>query len=225
MSGLEDSHHNYLLTFVCAIYGVTRTTKWLLNNIEILHNTKNIEIDVRNSTIKYLANKLFEHDIRIDTYVDIFIEDQFREDHDYFLEKPVNDDEIKNFSWIVNHEIPLRIANMVDMLEYVQSIPDVKLKRNRELQRNYLFWRWRNKGLKLKDIAKKWDDLNNGTVEVTDADIVAKGIKQYQGSYGRLKDNPLYLYSIFLTYHGTSIAAEKTLDFIFRKVNFDDMVS
>ena len=160
---------------------------------------------------------MVEHDIRIDTYVGIFIDDHFGEDHDYFLETPVNDDEIKNFSWTANHELPLESQIWLKCSKLPPLYQMLGLKRNRELQRNHLFWRWRNKGLKLNEIAKKWDDLKNENVEVTDADIVSKGIKQYQGTYGRLKDNPLYLYCIFLTYHGTNIELKKHLILFFVK--------
>lgn len=215
---LENSLDNYVLIYVCAIYGVTRTTKYALIIEKIDgHQTKE---DIKNNTIKYLYHKVIKARIPIDNYVNIYIEELFQDKDDFFIEQPQELEEIKKLEQL-EKELPLQIANMEISLENEKNISEEKIPRNKELKRNYFFYKWRRQGMKLKEIAQKWDCLNKEIVEITNEDIVAKGIKAYEIKLKPFSDNPFYLYNNLLNYFEKAKAAERTFEFITRNVNVD----
>jgi hypothetical protein len=208
--GMKVNLANYVLIFTCAQYGTLRTTKWLLNNRIVPDNT--IEILTRDTVIKYLHNMLVASGIRIDTYIDLYIEEAFKNDNELYMERPIDEEEIKVFNWVTNHELPLKVADMVDSLDNRRNNPNQRPLRNRELERNYLFYRWKKKGLKLKEIAQKWDSLNREVIEVANEDIVAKGLKAYMAKYGPVEDESLFLYKHYVKHFDQRVAAEKSLE-------------
>ncbi|MFQ6583345.1 hypothetical protein [Priestia megaterium] len=215
---LENSLDNYVLIYVCAIYGVTRTTKYALIIEKIDgHQTKE---DIKNNTIKYLYHKVIKARIPVDNYVSIYIEELFQDKDDFFIEQPQELEEIKKLEQL-EKELPLQIANMEISLENEKNTSEEKIPRNKELKRNYFFYKWRRQGMKLKEIAQKWDCLNKEIVEITNEDIVAKGIKAYEIKFKPFSDNPFYLYNNLLNYFEKTKASERTFEFITRNVNVD----
>lgn len=220
---LEDTIDTYVLIYVCAQYGVTCTTKWLLNNKQELEKQHNLELDAKDTLIKYLYNKLIEQNIRIDTYVSVCIENLYQGEKGIYLEKPQQRDEIDKFKWFLDQELPSQLANIVNSTETHHKLIKDKTLRNRELRRNFLFWKWQQNGMKLKEIARKWDIINQELIEVTNKDIVSKGIKVYKENSAPLEDEPFCLYKNYLDYFDHNVSAEKTLEFIFRKLNMAEV--
>lgn len=218
---LEASLDNYVLIYVCAIYGVTRTTEWVLNCEKI--DTHQIEIDIRNTTIKYLYHKVINAQIPVDSYVSIYLKELFEDNDDFYIEKSQELEEVTKLVQL-EKDFPLQIANMDNSLKNEKNLYQEKIPRNKELKRNYFFFRWKKQGMKLKDIAKRWDYLNKEKIEITNEDIVAKAIKAYETKFEPFSDDPFYLYNNFLNYYEKSEAAERIFEFFMRNINIDKKI-
>lgn len=221
---IEANIDHYLFVFTCAHYGVWRTTKWLKAEQSRGNLQANLELKVAHSTIRYLyALIINEKSIRIDPNAMTFIEEvseKFKNKNEvFYLDKPIEKAEQKKFQFEISEIFPLDIANILDTIK-MKTVPLKKI-RGRDLKRHYLFWKWRQNGLSLKQIASKWNDEYEEGNPIINEDIVSKRIKGFEKTYGPLSKNTLYYFYNMLQYFNKTEAAERTFEFIMKNINVE----
>lgn len=91
---------------------------------------------------------------------------------------------VKSDPSIALHSISLVAANVYESLNLNSRRNSTTGKRNRETKRNHFFWRNKNRGIALKEIAKRWESSSEG-YPVTE-NIVKQGIRNYKEKCGPL---------------------------------------
>lgn len=235
--GLENNRDNVLLIFTCAHYGVWRTTRWLLKHMKEKGEKEKYDVPLTTAfmVIRYLASLLADRgDIgRVDYITYGYIEkvtDWLNEKGwgDFHMEKPcqsAKESEQKKFKRDIYDTLPLQIRILIEQINNSHQ-ENGQAKRRREDRRNYIYWRWRRQGMKMLEIAEKWDQLESKE-EPTQEKVVGMALGKYLKECGPLLTNPTTLdyYKMLSKYYDKRTAADRTLEKVYREVVEEEAIA